>query len=158
MWCNTLEINYSWLKGHVDKLDRDPDTYERLNILADEICDDIRAAATGITGARGYCAMWSSETCALFIRGVKIMSHMKEILTRQLLDKDMQISLMEKENWSRQDFDSINWRGCGTAFKRLPHSRQTAVAKACHNLWYTGGKHKQYYGEQKHCFMCGDAH
>jgi hypothetical protein len=158
MWCNNLEINYSWVKGHADKLDREPDKYERLNILADEICDDIRAASTGIMGARGSCAMWSFETCALFIRGVKITSHMKERLTHQLLDGDMQIYLMDKENWSRRDFDSVNWRVYGTSFKRLPRSRQTAVAKACNNLWHTGEKHKQYYGGQKPCCMCGDAH
>jgi hypothetical protein len=145
MWFNNLDINYSWVKGHVEKLDREPDKYERLNILADEICDQIRAAATGTTGARGSCGMWSSETCALFIRVVKITSHMKERLTRRLLDGYMGIYPMDKENWSRQDFDSINWRGYGTAFKRLPRSRQTAVAKACHNLWHTGEKHKQYY-------------
>jgi hypothetical protein len=34
---------------------------------------------------------------------------MKERLTRQLLDGDMEIYLMEKDNWSREDFDSINW-------------------------------------------------
>jgi uncharacterized protein YozE (UPF0346 family) len=146
MWCNSLDINYSWVKGHADKLYREPDKYEQLNILADEICDNIWAAATGITGARGSCGMWSYETCALFIRGVKITSHTKERLTRQLLDRDKKIYLMDKENRSRQDFDSIYWRGHGTAFKRLPRSRQTAVAKACHNLWHTGEKHKQYYG------------
>jgi hypothetical protein len=138
MWCNNLEIKYSWVKGHPDKLEREPDKYERLNIMADEICDGIRAAATGITGARGSCGMWPSETGALFIRGVKITSHMKEILIHQLLDGDMQTYLMEKENWSRQVFDSINWRSYGTSFKRLPRSRQTTVAKACHNLWHTG--------------------
>jgi hypothetical protein len=156
MWCNNLEIKYSWVKGHTDKLEREPDKYERINIMADEICDEIRTAAMGITGARGSCDMWSSETCALFIRGVKITSHIKEILTRQLLDGDMQTYLIEKENWSLQIFDSINWRSYGTAFKRIPRSRQTAVAKACHNLWHTGEKHKQYYGG--HCCMCGDAH
>jgi hypothetical protein len=84
------------VKGHADKLEREPDKYERLNIMADEICDEIRAETTGITGARGSCSMWSSETCALFIRGVKITSHMKERLTRQLIDGDMQTYLMEK--------------------------------------------------------------
>jgi hypothetical protein len=157
MWCNNLDIKYSWVKGHADKLDREPDKYERLNILADEICDEIRAAATGITGARGSCGVWSSETCPLFIRGVKITSHMKEILTRQLLDWDMQTYLMDKDNWTCQVFDSINWRSYGTAFKCLPRSRQPAVAKACHNLWHTGGKHKQYYGGQKPFCMCVNA-
>jgi hypothetical protein len=32
------------------------------------------------------------------------------------------------------------------------------MAKACHNLWHIGEKHKQYYGGQKPCYMCGDAH
>jgi hypothetical protein len=65
---------------------------------------------------------------------------------------------MEKENWFRQIFDSINWKSYRTAFKGLPHSRQTAVDKACHNLWHNGEKHKQHYGGQKPCCMCGDAH
>jgi hypothetical protein len=39
MWCNNLDIKYSWVKGHADRLDREPDNYERLNILADEICN-----------------------------------------------------------------------------------------------------------------------
>jgi hypothetical protein len=122
------------VKGHTDKLDREPDKYDRLNILADEICDEIRAAATGNTGARGSCGMCSSETCALFIRGVKITSHMKETLTHQLLDGDMRKYLMDKDNWTQQILDSINWRSYGTAFKLLPRSRKMAVSKACHNL------------------------
>jgi hypothetical protein len=40
--------------------------------------------------------MWTSETCALFIRGVKITSHMKERLIQQLLDGDLQKYLMIK--------------------------------------------------------------
>jgi hypothetical protein len=110
------------VKGHAEKLDREPDKYERLNILADAICDKIRAATTGITGARGSCGVWYSETCALFIRGVKITSHMKERLTRQLLDGDMQTYLIDKENWTHQVFDRINWRSYGKSFKRLPRS------------------------------------
>jgi uncharacterized protein YozE (UPF0346 family) len=153
MWWYNLDINYSSVKGHADKLDREPDKYERLNILADKICNDRRAAATGITGARGSCGMWSSETCALFIRGVKITSHMKERLTRQLLDGDMEIYLIDKDHWSHQDFYSINWRGYGTAFKRLPRSRQTAVAKACHNLWHTG-KNTNNITEERNLVAC----
>jgi hypothetical protein len=48
MWCNNLDINYTLVKGHADKLDREPEKYERLNILADEICDDIHASATAL--------------------------------------------------------------------------------------------------------------
>jgi hypothetical protein len=46
---NNLDIKYSWLKGHADKFDREPDKYERLNILAGKICDDI----------------WGPEACGL---------------------------------------------------------------------------------------------
>jgi hypothetical protein len=69
IWYNNLDINYSLVKGHADKLDREPDKYEGLNILADEIWDDVRVAATGIMRARGSCGMWLSETCAFFFRG-----------------------------------------------------------------------------------------
>jgi hypothetical protein len=110
------------VKGHADKLDREPDKYERLNILADKICNDIQAVATGIVGAIGSCGMWPSEKCELFIRGVKIASHMKERLTQQILDGDMQKYLMDKKNWTQQVFNIINWRSYGTAFKRLPRS------------------------------------
>jgi hypothetical protein len=158
MWCNNLDIKYAWLEGQAEKLDREPDKYERLNILADGICDDIRAAATGITGTRGSCGMRPSETCVLFIRDVKVKKRMKEILTQQLIDGDIQKYLMAKEKWTRKVLDSINWKSYGTAFKRLPRSRQTTVTKACHNLWHTGGRYKQYYGGQKHCCRYGDAH
>jgi hypothetical protein len=93
MWCNSLDIKYSWVKGHKYKLDRELDKYERLNIY---ICDDIRAAATGITGERGSCGMWPFERCALFVRGAKITIHMKERLTQHLLDGDMKQYLMTK--------------------------------------------------------------
>jgi hypothetical protein len=83
---------------------------------------------------------------------------MKEILAQQLLDGDMQNYLRAKENWTRQVFDNSNWRSYSMAFKRLPRSRKTAGAKACHNLWHTWGKRKQYYGSQKPFCMCGDAH
>jgi hypothetical protein len=89
------------VKGHAYTLDREPNKYECLTILADELCDDVRASATGILDARGSCGMWLSETCALFIRGVKIMSHMKACLTQQLLDGDMKEYLMTKENRTR---------------------------------------------------------
>jgi hypothetical protein len=108
MWYNYLDNKYAWVKGHADKLDREPEKYGRLNILADETCDEIRAAATGSTGTKGSCGMWPSETCALFIRGVKITIHMKERLTQQLLVGDMQKYLMYKDNCTRQVFDSIN--------------------------------------------------
>jgi hypothetical protein len=102
--------------------------------------------------------MWTSETCALFIRGVKITSHTKQHLTQHLLDGDIQEYLMTKDNWTRQAFDSKNWSSSGTAFKRIPRSRKTALTKACHNMWHTGEKHTQYYGGPKPCCMCGETH
>jgi hypothetical protein len=56
MWCNNLGIKYSWVKGHAEKLEIEPDKYERLNIMDDEICDEIREAETGIMGQEGPAA------------------------------------------------------------------------------------------------------
>jgi hypothetical protein len=85
-------------------------------------------------GASSNFWLWENETCALFIRCIKIMSNAKERLTQQLLDGDPHKYIITKETWMDQLFDSINWVGYGTAFKRLPQSRQASMPKDCHNL------------------------
>jgi hypothetical protein len=44
-YCQYLEVKYEWVKGHADDLDREPTKCERLNIVADEICDVARATS-----------------------------------------------------------------------------------------------------------------
>jgi hypothetical protein len=56
-WCQDVDINYEWVKGHADDLDREPTKYERLNIVADEICDVVRALALGPFGAKPNCGL-----------------------------------------------------------------------------------------------------
>jgi ribonuclease HI len=89
-WYQYTEVHYEWVKGHADDLNRDTEKLERLNIVADELCDGIHETARGPFGARPNCGLWTSERCALFIRGVKVMSNWKERLTQQLLDGDLQ--------------------------------------------------------------------
>jgi hypothetical protein len=95
-WCQYLEVKYEWVKGHADDLDREPTKCECLNIVADEICDVVRATAQGPYGARPNYGMWPNEICVIFIRGVKITSNWKERLTQQLIYGDLQEYLMEK--------------------------------------------------------------
>jgi hypothetical protein len=38
---NNSILKYEWIKGHADDLDREPTKCERLNIVADKICDAI---------------------------------------------------------------------------------------------------------------------
>jgi hypothetical protein len=99
-WCQDIYIKYEWVKGHADDLDREPTKCERLNIVADETCDVVRALALGPFGAKPNCGLWPNERCALFIRGIKITSNWKEILTQQVLDGDLLDYLMEKEQWT----------------------------------------------------------
>jgi hypothetical protein len=91
-----LKVQYEWVKGHADDLNRYPTKHERLNIVADELCDVIRDTARAPFGARPKCGLWHSERCALFIRGVKVTSNWKKRLTQKLLDGDLQECLMEK--------------------------------------------------------------
>jgi hypothetical protein len=74
-WCQDVDIKYEWAKGHADDLDREPTKCECLNIVADEICDVVRALAQGPYGAKPNCGLWPNERCALFIRGIKITSN-----------------------------------------------------------------------------------
>jgi hypothetical protein len=151
-----LELKYEWVKGHADDLDREPTKYERLNIVAEKICDVVRATAQGPYGVRSNCGMWQNERCALFIRGVKITSNWKERLTQQLLDGYLQEYLMEKEQWATHLFNNICWKRNETALKRLSKARQAQTAKMCHNSRHTGARHEQWYGKAKPCCMCGD--
>jgi ribonuclease HI len=154
--CQDLDIKYEWVKGHTDDLHREPTKCERLNTVADKICDAVRATAQGPYGAKPNCGMRPNERCALFIRGIKITSSWKERLTQQLLDGDLQEYLMEKEEWKTHSFHDICWRRNETALKQISKARQAQTAKMCHNLRYIGARHVQGYGEAKHCCMCGD--
>jgi hypothetical protein len=155
-WCQEVEIKYEWVKGHADDLDREPKKCERLNIVADEIGDVVRALALGPFGAKPNCGLWPNERCALFIRGMNITSNWKERLTQQLLDGDLQDYLMGKEQWAMHSFQNICWKRHKTAFKRISKARQRQTANMCHNLRYTGAQHAQWYGKVKPCCMCGD--
>jgi hypothetical protein len=148
-WCRGMDITYEWVKGHADDLNRELTRAERLSVIADEKCDVVRLHASGTRIARSSTGLWDSETCVLFIRGSKITSRMKERLTQQLLDADLRAYLEKKELWSAQQFESIDWTNYCSAFKRLSKGRQTAVVKATQNLWHTGTRHQQYFGEAK---------
>jgi hypothetical protein len=77
-WCRGMDITYELVKGHADDLNRELTRAERLNVIADEQCDVVRLHASGTRSARSSTGLWDSETCALFIRGRKITSRIKE--------------------------------------------------------------------------------
>jgi hypothetical protein len=89
-WCQDTEVYYEWVKGNTDDLNRDPTKLEKMNIVADELCDIIRETPRGLFGVRPNCGMCPSESCTLFIRGVKATINWKERLTQQLLYGDLQ--------------------------------------------------------------------
>jgi hypothetical protein len=151
-----LEVKYEVVKGHADDLDREPKKCECLNIVADEICDVVRATAQGPHGARPNCGIWPNERYALFIIGVKITSNWKERLTLQLLNGYLQEYSMEKEQWTTHSINNICWKRNETALKRLSKARQAQTAKMCHNLRRTGARNEQWYGEATPCYICGD--
>jgi hypothetical protein len=125
-WCRGLDIPYDWAKGHADDLNRELNRAERLNVIVDEQCDLVRQQVNGPRSARSSAGLWDSETCALFIRGRKITSRMKERLTQQLLDGN----LKKKEHWRTQHFESIDWANYSSAFKRLPGSLDASLHRA----------------------------
>jgi hypothetical protein len=116
-WCQDVDIKYESVKGHADDLYREPTKCECLNIVADEICDVVRALAQGPYGAKPFFWLWPNERCALFIRGIKITNNWKERLTQQLLDGDLHEYLMEKEQWTTHSFQNICWKRHETALK-----------------------------------------
>jgi hypothetical protein len=126
-----------------------------MNIVADELWDIIRDTARGPFGARPNCGLWSSQRCALFLRGVKVTSNWKERLTHKLLDGDLQEYLMKKEQWTTHSFNNTCWKRNETSTKIISKARQESTAKMCHNFRFTGSRHELWYGEAKMCCTCG---
>jgi hypothetical protein len=112
-------VAYAWVKGHTDRGDQDPTHDERLHIEADALCYLIREEARGPRGARPSCPHWELEVCSLFIKGDKVTSKMKTQMAGQLHDKDMQKYIIEREVWTENQFDEIDWTSYQTAFKRM---------------------------------------
>jgi hypothetical protein len=93
-WYRGIAITYEWVRGHADGLNRELNREERINMVADEQRDLVRQEAVGPRSVRSSTGLWDSDTWALFIRGNKIASHMKERLTQQLLDGDLRSFLV----------------------------------------------------------------
>jgi hypothetical protein len=108
-WYKGIALSFHWVKVHADRIDRPVTRDERLNIEADIQANVIRAQARGTIAVRPNCPHWDIEAASLFIQGSKVTSDMKNQLTSQMHDDNMRSFLMQKESWSSQLFDAIDW-------------------------------------------------
>jgi hypothetical protein len=145
-WCKGIALIFHWFKGHADRIDSPLTRDERLNIEADIQADVIRAQACGTITARPNCPRWDIEEASLFIQRIKVTSDMKNQLTSQMHEDSLRSFLMQKESWSSQIFDAIDWNSGERALRRLSKNRQMNVVKLCHNYWHTGSRHVRFYG------------
>jgi hypothetical protein len=83
--------------------------------------------------ARPNCAHWDIKEASLSIRGRKVTSDTKNQLTSHMHDDDLRSFLMQKESWSPQTFDAIDWNASEFALRRLSNNRQMNIVKLCHN-------------------------
>jgi hypothetical protein len=118
-WCQDMDVQYEWVKEHTYDLNRNQKKLECLNIVSDQLCVVVRETARGPYGARPNCGLWSSERCTLFKRGVKVTINWKERLTQQILDGDIQVYLMDKEQWTLHALNNICWKREKTALTRV---------------------------------------
>jgi hypothetical protein len=152
-WCKGIALSFHWVKGHADRIDRPLTRDERLNIESDIQANVIRAQAREAIVARPNFPQWDIEAASLFIQGSKVTSDMKNQLTSQMYDDNMRSFLMQKESWSSQIFNAIDWKSSERALRRLSKNRQMNVVKLCHNYWHTGSRHVRFYGgERPFCF------
>jgi hypothetical protein len=100
--------------------------------------DVIQAQTRGPIAARPNCPHWDIEAASLFILDSKVTSDMKNQLTSQMHDDNMRSFLIQKESWSSQTFNAIDWHSIERALRWLSKNRQMNVVKLCHNYWHTG--------------------
>jgi hypothetical protein len=79
---------------------------------------------------------------------------MKKQLTSQMHDDDLRSFLMQKESWSPQTFEAIDWNASKRSLRRISKNHQMNVIKLCHNYWHTGSRHVKLYGEDRPCCLC----
>jgi hypothetical protein len=132
-WCKGIALSFHWVKGHADRIDRPLTRDERLNVEADIQADVIRSQAHGTIVARPNCPHWDIDAALLFTQGSKVTSDMKNKLTSQMHDDNMRSLLMQKESWSSQIFNAIDWNSSERALRRLSKNRQMNVVKLCHD-------------------------
>jgi hypothetical protein len=155
-WCKGIALSFHWVKGHTDRIDRPLTRDERLNIEADMQADVIQAQARGPLAARPNCPHWDIEAASLFIQGSKVTSDMKNQLTSHMHDDNIRSFLIQKESWSSQTFDAIDWHSSERALRRMSKNRQMNVVKLFHNYWHTGSRHVRFYGGERPCCFCQD--
>jgi hypothetical protein len=152
--CKGIAFSFHWVKGHADRIDLPLTRDERFNIEADIQADAIHAHARGTITARPNCPHWDIEEASLFIRGSKVTSDTKNQLAAQMHDGNLRSFLMQKESWSPQTFDNIDWNASERALRRLSKNRQINVVKLCHNYWHTGSIHVKFYVGDRPCCFC----
>jgi hypothetical protein len=54
-WCNNIYVSVRWVKGDADREGQPLTKYERLNVEADLLADQIREEPRGVYGARPNC-------------------------------------------------------------------------------------------------------
>jgi hypothetical protein len=118
-WCKGIALSCHWVKGHTYQIYCPLTRYERLIIEADMQANVIRSQARGPLAARPNCPHWDIESASLFIQGSKVTSKMKNQLTSQMHDNNMRSFLIQKESWSSQIFDDINWHSSERDLRRL---------------------------------------
>jgi hypothetical protein len=62
-----MDVSVSWVKGHADPEGRPLTKYERSNMGAYLLVNQIQEEARGIYGARPNCPNWPTEKAKLFI-------------------------------------------------------------------------------------------
>jgi hypothetical protein len=135
-------------RGRIDRpLTRD----EILNIEAEIQANAIRAHACGTIAAGPSCPNWDIEEASLFIRRSKVTSDVKNQLSSHMHDGNLRSFLIQKESWSTQTFNAIDWNASERALRRLSKNRQMNVLKLCHNYWHTVSRHVKFYGGYRPC-------
>jgi hypothetical protein len=83
-----------------------------------------------------------------------VKSDMKNQLTSQMHDDNMRSLLMQKDSWSNQIFDAIDWNSSEQALGQHSKNRQRNVVKLFHSYWHTGSRHVRFYGGEHPCCFC----
>jgi len=163
-----LESSISWVKSHQDrdKMWGDLTPAAKVNVYADEICDEIHTRP--VQQSAVFPEKVPGTKAMLLHKGRPVTKKIKHYTSIAAMVTRHKNHIVEHshchdpdipENWTPATFDDIDWRIHGQVFNALSPGHKIQISKYAHG-WAPTKKHlnKMDNSVDSRCFACGRLH
>ncbi len=122
-----IQIHLTWVNGHTSKVSQH--TAHKLNQLAHDLAYNFLKCPHPQYIPSATVIAPPTESVQLEYGTSLITSNLCQILKHQLHTEPLITTICKEAKWTRNTFDSIDWKSFGIAFQRLPRGKQISYSK-----------------------------